>query len=211
MSRERTIGILIFDDAEGLDFVGPYEVFTMSNEMFARSENRRPDKVLLISETGGTVTCAKGMRVEAHCGIADAPKLDVLLVPGGMGTRREVGNKSLLDWLARAAEHAEIVASVCTGSALLAKAGLLDGKRATTNKRAFDWVRSQGPKVAWQPQARWVEDGKFWTSSGVSAGTDMALALIARLCGIERAHEAADWAEYIWNEDSTDDPFAIGA
>ena len=91
---------------------------------------------------------------------------------------------------------------------MLAKAGLLDGKRATTNKLAFDWVASQGPKVDWQRKARWVEDGKFITSSGVSAGTDMALALIARLCGIDQAREAAHWAEYVWNEDSRDDPFA---
>ena len=93
----------------------------------------------------------------------------------------------------------------------MAKAGLLDGKRATTNKRAFDWVASQGPNVDWQRKARWVEDGKFITSSGVSAGTDMALALIARLCGIDRAREVAQWAEYVWNEDANDDPFAVGA
>jgi transcriptional regulator GlxA family with amidase domain len=130
------------------------------------------------------------------------------LVPGGFGTRREVGNGALLQWLAGASERAEVVASVCTGSALLAKAGVLDGRRATTNKNAFDWVVSQGPKVQWQGRARWVEDGKFITSSGVSAGTDMALALIARLCGIAQARQVAHWAEYVWNEDSTDDPFA---
>jgi transcriptional regulator GlxA family with amidase domain len=165
----------------------------------------------LISEQATTVSSTQGPRSMIDDHFADGRAYDLLLVPGGKGTRREVGNKRLLDWLAGAAERAEIVASVCTGSALLAKAGLLDGKRATTNKLAFDWVASQGPKVDWQRSARWVEDGKFWTSSGVSAGTDMALALIARLCGIERAHEAADWAEYIWNEDSSDDPFAVEA
>jgi transcriptional regulator GlxA family with amidase domain len=198
----RTLGVLLFDGFELLDVFGPLEMFGMRDDEFT---------IRLISEQEEIVASTQGPRSVIDDHFAADRSYDILLVPGGMGTRREVGNKSLLDWLARAAEHAEIVASVCTGSALLAKAGLLDGKRATTNKRAFDWVRSQGPKVAWQPQARWVEDGKFWTSSGVSAGTDMALALIARLCGIERAHEAADWAEYIWNEDSTDDPFAIGA
>jgi transcriptional regulator GlxA family with amidase domain len=128
-----------------------------------------------------------------------------------MGTRREVENRALLRWLAAAADRAEIVASVCTGSALLAKAGVLDGRRATTNKNAFDWVASQGPAVHWQRRARWVEDGKFITSSGVSAGTDMALALIARLCGIDQARQVAHWAEYVWNEDSADDPFALTA
>jgi transcriptional regulator GlxA family with amidase domain len=198
----RTLGVLLFDGFELLDVFGPLEMFGMRDDEFT---------IRLISEQEEIVASTQGPRSVIDDHFAADRSYDILLVPGGMGTRREVGNKSLLDWLARAAEHAEIVASVCTGSALLAKAGLLDGKRATTNKRAFDWVRSQGPKVAWQPQARWVEDGKFWTSSGVSAGTDMALALIARLCGIERAHEAADWAEYIWNEDSTDDPFAIEA
>jgi putative intracellular protease/amidase len=198
----RTLGVLLFDGFELLDVFGPLEMFGMRDDEFT---------IRLISEQEEIVASTQGPRSVIDDHFAADRSYDILLVPGGMGTRREVGNKPLLDWLAHAAEHAEIVASVCTGSALLAKAGLLDGKRATTNKRAFDWVRSQGPKVAWQPQARWVEDGKFWTSSGVSAGTDMALALIARLCGIERAHEAADWAEYIWNEDSTDDPFAIGA
>jgi transcriptional regulator GlxA family with amidase domain len=198
----RTLGVLLFDGFELLDVFGPLEMFGMRDDEFT---------IRLISEQEEIVASTQGPRSVIDDHFAADRSYDILLVPGGMGTRREVGNKSLLDWLARAAEHAEIVASVCTGSALLAKAGLLDGKRATTNKRAFDWVRSQGPKVAWQPQARWVEDGKFWTSSGVSAGTDMALALIARLYGIERAHEAADWAEYIWNEDSTDDPFAIEA
>jgi putative intracellular protease/amidase len=198
----RTLGVLLFDGFELLDVFGPLEMFGMRDDEFT---------IRLISEQEEIVASTQGPRSVIDDHFAADRSYDILLVPGGMGTRREVGNKPLLDWLAHAAEHAEIVASVCTGSALLAKAGLLDGKRATTNKRAFDWVRSQGPKVAWQPQARWVEDGKFWTSSGVSAGTDMALALIARLCGIERAHEATDWAEYIWNEDSTDDPFAIEA
>ena len=108
-------------------------------------------------------------------------RFDLILVPGGIGTRREVDNPRLLEWLNQRAAAAILVTSVCTGAALLARAGLLDGKRATTNKRAFAWVASQGPEVNWIKQARWVEDGKFATSSGVSAGIDMALALIARL------------------------------
>jgi transcriptional regulator GlxA family with amidase domain len=198
----RTVGVLLFDQFELLDVFGPLEMLGMHNDDFT---------IRLVAEQAATVSSTQGQRSVIDDHFADGRAYDLLLVPGGEGTRREVGNKRLLDWLAGAAERAEIVASVCTGSALLAKAGLLDGKRATTNKLAFDWVASQGPKVDWQRSARWVEDGRFWTSSGVSAGTDMALALIARLCGIERAHEAADWAEYIWNEDSSDDPFAVEA
>jgi transcriptional regulator GlxA family with amidase domain len=165
-------------------------------------------EIRLIAEQAAAVSSTQGPRSVIDDRFSDDRAYEILLVPGGMGTRREVGNKLLLDWLARAAERAEIVASVCTGSALLAKAGLLDGRSATTNKRAFDWVATQGPAVHWQRRARWVEDGKFFTSSGVSAGTDMALALVARLCGIAKAREAAHWAEYTWNEDSANDPFA---
>ncbi len=196
---KRTVGVLLFERFELLDVFGPLEMLGMLEEDFA---------IRLVSEQAEIVDSAQGPRVEVHDYLVDHHPYDVLLVPGGMGTRREVENRALLDWLAQAAGRAEIVASVCTGSALLAKAGVLDGKRATTNKNAFDWVASQGLQVDWQRRARWVEDGKFFTSSGVSAGMDMALALVARLCGIDRARQAAHDAEYIWNEDSADDPFA---
>lgn len=187
MSRERTIGILIFDDAEELDFVGPYEVFTMSNEMFARSENKRPDKVLLISETGGTVTCAKGMRVEAHCGIADAPKLDVLLVPGGMGTRREINNPALMSWIARIAPGCEWVTSVCTGSLMLTAAGPARGKRVTTHWGFIETLRQRGEASEVLEKVRYVRDGNVVTSAGVSAGIDMALWLTGQMHGEDHA------------------------
>jgi transcriptional regulator GlxA family with amidase domain len=198
----RTVGVLLFDQFELLDVFGPLEMLGMLDEDFA---------IRLVAEQARVVASAQGPLSVIDDLFADDRAYDVLLVPGGMGTRREVGNAALLDWLAGAAERAEIVASVCTGSALLAKAGLLDGRSATTNKNAFDWVMSQGPKVQWQRRARWVEDGKFFTSSGVSAGMDMALALIARLCGTERAHQVAHWAEYVWNADSANDPFAAPA
>ncbi len=195
----RTVGVLLFDQFELLDVFGPLEMLGLLEEDFS---------IRLISQQAPTVASAQGPRSVIDDHFAEDRAYDVLLVPGGMGTRREVENAALLQWLARAAGQAEIVASVCTGSALLAKAGLLDGRRATTNKLAFDWVARQRPAVQWQRRARWVEDGKFFTSSGVSAGMDMALALVARLCGIERARQAALWAEYVWAEDSENDPFA---
>lgn len=196
----RTVGVLLFEGFELLDVFGPLEMLGMLHEDFA---------IRLVAEQAPQVASAQGPRSVIDDHFADDRAYDVLLVPGGMGTRREVENAALLRWLAQAAGRAEIVASVCTGSALLAKAGLLDGRRATTNKLAFDWVTSQGPAVQWERRARWVEDGKFFTSSGVSAGMDMALALVARLCGIDRARQAAHWAEYVWNEDSANDPFAV--
>ena len=132
----------------------------------------------------------------------------MLLVPGGIGTRGEVNNPVMLNWLKERSEQAELVASVCTGSALLAKAGVLDGLRATSNKQAFAWASSQSEKVQWQQQARWVEDGKLFSSSGVSAGIDMALAVIAKLVSQQAAEEAANFAEYSWQSDANCDPFA---
>jgi transcriptional regulator GlxA family with amidase domain len=144
----------------------------------------------------------------ADYALADCPPIDVMLVPGGIGTRREVNNTKLLEWFVRRAAEAEIVTSICTGAALLARAGLLDGHRATTNKLSFKWVTEQGPAVEWIKQARWVEDGKFATSSGVSAGIDMTLALIAKLAGVETAEQVAIRMEYEWHRDPQWDPFA---
>ena len=180
MTHERTIGILLFDDAEELDFVGPYEVFTMSNEVFARGENKRPDKVVLISESGETVRCAKNMRVEVDHSVADAPKLDVLLIPGGMGTRREVNNKPLLDWIARASASCEWVTSVCTGAMMLTAA-------VTTHWAFIDALRERGEAGEVLEEVRYVRDGNVVTSAGVSAGIDMALWLVGQMHGEDHA------------------------
>ena len=195
----RTLGVLIFPEFKLLDVFGPLEMFSMLPEDFT---------IRLVAERERSVASAQGPRSVADALFADEGHYDILLVPGGRGTRREVGNPALLSWLQEKAAAATLVTSVCTGSALLAKAGLLDGIKATSNKMAFAWVRSQGPSVLWQPQARWVEDGKFATSSGVSAGIDMSLAVIARHLGEERARQVALWAEYEWHDDPRWDPFA---
>lgn len=195
----KRIGVLLFPDFELLDVFGPLEMFGMLPDEFS---------IQMLAEKPGLVASIAGPRVTPDATLGKAAAYDILLVPGGQGTRREVANAPLLAWLAKAEPAAEIVASVCTGAALLAKAGLLDGRRATTNKSAFRWVETQGPAVRWQAQARWVEDGKFFTSSGVSAGMDMSLGLIARLLGVERAEQAALWAEYEWQRDPSRDPFA---
>ncbi len=194
-----TLGVLLFPEFELLDVFGPLEMFGMAPESF---------RIVMVGPQPGEVASRQGPRAVADAGLADPRRYDLLLVPGGRGTRTEVDNPVLLDWLRARGEAAEIVTSVCTGSGLLAKAGLLDGRRATSNKRAFAWAEAQSGRVGWIREARWVEDGKFFTSSGVSAGIDMSLAVIARVLGDSRAREIAAWAEYEWNDDPHRDPFA---
>ena len=198
MAGPRTLGVVLFPDFELLDVFGPLEALAHVPETTIR----------LLAAEAGPVASAQGPRALAEHSFAAAPRLDLLLVPGGMGTRTAVDDAPLLEWLRRRAAEAEWVTSVCTGAALLARAGLLDGRRATTNKAFFRWVAEQGPKVEWVPVARWVVDGKFATSSGVSAGIDMSLDLIVRLADLETAEAIARGMEYDWHRDATWDPFA---
>jgi len=194
----RTLGALLYPDFELLDLYGPLEMFGTLGPAL---------RLVTIAEQPGPVKSFQGPSTLAEHGFADAPPLDLLLLPGGIGTLAQLGNEALLGFLRARAPRAEVTMSVCSGSAILAKAGLLDGRRATSNKMFFDLARSQSAKVRWVEAARWVEDGPFATSSGVSAGTDMALAVIARLYGRERARQIADYTEYQWHEDPDRDPF----
>jgi len=194
-----TVGAALFEGFELLDLFGPLEMFGML-------EGRA--RILMLAQAPGTVRSHQGPACVAEGALSGAPALDVLLVPGGMGTRRELSNGPFLAELGRQAEKARFVASVCTGSILLASAGLLDGRSATTNKRVFRMVASRWPAVNWIAEARWVEDGRFFTSSGVSAGMDMALGLIARLTDWDTSLDAATRAEYEWHQDKGWDPFA---
>jgi transcriptional regulator GlxA family with amidase domain len=194
----RTLGALLYPDFELLDLYGPLEMFgTLGPGL----------RIVTIAERPGPVKSFQGPSTLAEHGFAEAPPLDLLLLPGGIGTLAQLANETLLDFLRARAPSAERTMSVCSGSAILARAGLLDGRRATSNKMFFDLARSQGAKVRWVEAARWVEDGPFATSSGVSAGTDMALAVIASLYGRERARQIADYTEYQWHEDADRDPF----
>jgi putative intracellular protease/amidase len=195
----RTVGALLFPGFELLDVFGPLEMFGALPDDY---------RLTMLAEKAGPVASHQGPKAVADIALQDATPYDILLVPGGRGTRREVDNRALIAWLHRHAEACEIVATVCTGTALLARTGLLDGRKATTNKASFGWVKTQGSGVDWQPRARWVVDGKYWTSSGVSAGMDMALALIAHVNGTETAQRVATYAEYRWNVDPDDDPFS---
>ncbi len=199
MNSARSIGVVLFDEFEILDVFGPLEMYGMLPESF---------DIHLVAEKAGEVASRQGPKSVVEHDFNDERHYDMLLVPGGRGTRREVDNPALLEWLRAQSAKAELVTSVCTGSALLARAGVLDGARATTNKRSFAWATSQSDKVDWQKKARWVEDGRFFTSSGVSAGMDMALAIIEKLIGPESAEQVATWTEYEWHRDASWDPFA---
>ena len=192
------INIVVFDGFEPLDVFGPFEVFVNTDDA----------RVRLFSLDGPGVKVGEGgVRVEAVGPEAIDPK-GVLLIPGGSGTRTLVGNDQWIGQLAGLAAQSPQVMTVCTGSALLAAAGVLDGRRATSNDLAFDWVVSMGERVDWIKDARWVVDGKFRTSSGISAGIDMALAFVEDTCGSDAADKASTQMEYIRNRDSGYDPFA---
>ena len=195
----RTLGALLYKDFEVLDLFGPLEMF-----------GNLPDRieVVTVAEEPGPVRSAQGPRVHADHGLADCPPLDFLLIPGGVGTRAQVENERLIAWLRDRAAKVEVAMTVCTGTALLAQAGLLDGRRATTNKMFFSWPETTWPAVRWVREARWVEDGTFWTSSGVSAGIDMALAVVARIADQQTADFLATATEYEWHRDAAWDPFA---
>ena len=171
------MSVVLFDGFELLDVFGPVELFGMV-----------PGKVDVefVGPQAGAVASGQGAQAIATSGYAAAAPADIVLVPGGRGTRRLVADGRFLSWLRGWAGSASLVTSVCTGSALLAAAGLLDGYDATSNKRAFDWVRTHGEDVRWIRRARWVEDRDRWTSSGVAAGMDMAVALLGRLFGGQR-------------------------
>ena len=194
----RTLGAILYERFELLDLFGPLEMFGgLGPEL----------RIVTVAEREGPVASSQGPKTLAEHDFGDCPALDLILLPGGFGTVEQLGNDALHAFLRQRSARAEVTMSVCSGSAILARAGLLDGRRATSNKQFFDLARGQSAKVDWVTEARWVEDGPFATSSGVSAGTDMALGVIARLYGKERAQSIADLTEYEWQSDPTRDPF----
>lgn len=193
------IDILLFDKFETLDVFGPVEVF-----------GRLPDtfKLNFISINGDIVESSQNVRIDTNLYKDENNTKKILFVPGGSGTRDKVNDINFINYIKNITRKSEYIISVCTGSVLLAKAGILNGKKATTNKMAFNWVAEQCKDVLWVKEARWVNDNKIYTSSGVSAGIDMALGFIADLIGKEKALEISKSIEYVWNENSEHDPFS---
>jgi transcriptional regulator GlxA family with amidase domain len=188
----RHIGILLFDDVEELDAVGPWEVLSH----WTRHYPRDGYAISCLSKGGGPVTAAKGLVIGAHAAIEDAPRLEVLLHPGGRGTRPLVRDSEHLDWVRRQRQTVPLLTSVCTGSLVYAAAGLLRGRPATTYWGALDELRRLDATVDIRADERWVDDGDLVTSAGVSAGIDMALHLVARLAGAERARQVRRGIQY---------------
>ncbi len=198
---QKRVGIIIFNDIEVLDFCGPFEVFSVTrcNEEKRREESS-PFEVLLIAEKSETVITTGNMKVIPDYDFANCPKLDILCVPGGWGTRKELENSAMLDWLRAKAAEVEILTSVCTGSMLLGFAGLLDGCHATTHWRSLNWMRESFPSVSVEFDQHVVEDGDLFTSAGISAGIDMALKVVTRYYGEEIARSTARHMEYPYPE-----------
>ena len=194
----RTLGAILYEDFEPLDLYGPVEMFgLLAPEL----------RIVTVSDEPGAVASFPGVKTVADFGFDACPPLNLILLPGGVGSPKQLDNDALLDFLRERAQSAEVTMSVCTGSAILAKAGVLNGRRATSNKQLFKHATDQSDEVDWVMEARWVEDGPYVTSSGISAGTDLALSVIARLYGRERAEAIAAMAEYTWQSDPNQDPF----
>lgn len=199
--QRTTIGIVVFDEIEVLDFCGPFEVFSVVRlDETRRREEPSPFEVKLVGETGQTITTSGGMRVVPDYSFADCPLLDILCVPGGWGTRRELANPVMLEWLRSQAHQVELLTSVCTGAMLLGFAGLLEGRRATTHWRSLDWMAESFPQTTVLHDQHVVEDGNLITSAGISAGIDMALKVVARYHGEVIARATAKQMEYPWPE-----------
>lgn len=196
MERQR-VGIVLFENIEVLDFCGPFEVFSVTRlNQEKRREEPSPFEVLLVAEKLDPVTTTGNMKVIPHYTFENCPRLDILVVPGGWGTRKELNNPVMLDWLRARAAEVETLTSVCTGSMLLGFAGLLDGLHATTHWRSLDWMRDSFPSVTVEYEKHVVEDGRVVTSAGISAGIDMALKVVARYFGKDIAQATARHMEY---------------
>jgi transcriptional regulator GlxA family with amidase domain len=199
----RKVGILVFPEVEVLDFCGPFEVFSVTrlNEE-RRREEPSPYEVVLVAERKETVVATGGLKVVPDDSLGDCPPLDVLVVPGGWGTRREMTNDRLITWVAERGRQVTTLTSVCTGSLLLGKAGLLDGKRATTHWRVLEDMRRLFPSVDVIEDQHVVEEGDMMTSAGISAGIDMALRVVARHHGDAVARATARFMEYPFPENN---------
>jgi transcriptional regulator GlxA family with amidase domain len=204
-AQPRNVGILIFPDVEILDFCGPFEVFASAN-LPAQTDGdpeTRLFAVFTIAERSDVVTCRGGLLVQPNHTLDDHPPLDLLVIPGGYGTRREQENPVILDWIARQRRTGALTTSVCTGAFLLGAAGLLHGLRATTHWTTIDGLRTNHPTTEVLSDARVIDEGEIITSAGVSAGIDMALHVVRRLHGDEIAQRTARDMEYDWTSPAT--------
>jgi transcriptional regulator GlxA family with amidase domain len=193
-TQQKTVALLLFPDVEVLDFAGPFEVFSVA----AQSIDPAPFRVLTVAASKSQLTAIGGLKVVPDHDLTSCPQADVLLIPGGNGSRKAMRDDKIMAWVARQAQGAEIVASICTGALLLGKLGLLDGLRATTHWTAIEELRALSDKIDVQPQARFIDNGKYLTSGGITAGIDMSLYLVKRLGGEKLVDLVIREMEYDW-------------
>jgi transcriptional regulator GlxA family with amidase domain len=189
----KNVAIFMFDDVEVLDFAGPFEVFSVTSEL---NKDLRPFAVSTVAEYPGAVSARNGLSVNPHCTFSDCPRPDILIVPGGLGTRKLIDNSAVINWIEDCSQTAELVLSVCTGALLLAKAGLLEGLAATTHHGALDLLRELAPNTTVVENQRFVDNGKIITSGGIAAGIDMSLHVVGKLLGAAQAEQTAGYMEY---------------
>lgn len=189
---KRTVAILLFDEIEVLDFAGPFEVFAVTNEL----ADDRLFQVVTVAAEKKAIRARNGLSVNPAHTLADCPPPNILIVPGGFGTRALLKNQPVLDWIKSINTTAEIVASVCTGSVVLGRAGLLDGLKATTHHECFDLLREHAPRTTVVETDRFIDNGRILTAAGISAGIDMSLHLVGRLHGAATAQKSARYMEY---------------
>ncbi|MFF2909084.1 DJ-1/PfpI family protein [Paenibacillus sp. NPDC057934] len=192
----RTVGIFLFDDVEVLDFAGPFEVFAVTVTQRSTTEAFAPFSVTTVSEQGGMITARNGLKVTTDYSFSSAPSYDILVIPGGMGTRKEVHNRNVISWIQEKFPEVELMTSVCTGSFLLAQAGILEGKAATTHWASIERMRETYPSVRVKENTKFVDAGKIVTSAGISAGIHMAFHVVQRLLGTDVAQRTAKHMEY---------------
>lgn len=195
--QTRTVAILIFDEVEVLDFAGPFEVFSTTREL----AGNQLFSVHTVGVTPGTVRARNGLKLVPEHTLESVPQPHLLVIPGGFGTRALLNQPSVIDWIRRKAPKTELVASVCTGSLLLAKAGLLAGAPATTHYQCFDLLRQIEPTATVREDVRFTDNGQVLTAAGISAGIDLSLHIVARLHGVEIAQQTAAYMEYHWTND----------
>ncbi|MGN6613822.1 MAG: DJ-1/PfpI family protein [Candidatus Nitrosocosmicus sp.] len=205
------VGILIFDQVEVLDVTGPYEVFSVTRlnekdkvgkEWWSSSPSSSPFKVLLIAEKPYQISSIGGLRFTPDVYFDNCPKLDLLIVPGGWGTRREVNNLNLVNWIENKSPQTKITASICTGSSLLGKAGLLDGRESTTHFQAFDFLRNSAPTTKIREDVLFTLQEPVFTSAGVSAGIDLSLRIVSHFFGSEVGRATARHMEYPYPQEN---------
>lgn len=194
---KRNVGILVFDDMETLDFAGPFEVFSITGQR----EGEGMFNVFTISEKEGPVVAVNGLSINPHYRMDTSPEIEILILPGGFGARKVIQQENILQWIKGTAEKATLVLSVCTGSLILAKTGLLEGLKATTHHECIDLLKELAPNTEVYTDKRFIDNGKVLVAAGISAGIDMSLYVIEKLLGRNQAMDTASYMEYpYWNK-----------